>query len=58
MNDTRWLQGMHQMDTAKPSSSVAGERMYTLFMRDFLKMPDMDFKSLVRADVAVRALLN
>lgn len=32
--------------------------MYTLFMRDFMKMPDVDFPSLVRVDAALRALLN
>src|SRR4051812_12434619 len=47
MNEANWLQGMHQKDTVEPTESVKGERMYTLFMRDFRRMPSVDFKTLV-----------
>ncbi|MBV9081009.1 MAG: hypothetical protein JO102_07845 [Elusimicrobia bacterium] len=57
MNDQAW-QDIHRQDTAAPERSTEGEPVYTLFMRDFLKMPNVDFGSLVQIDQQVRSLLN
>ncbi len=58
MNNTKWLNGMHQTDTLAPASSMEGETVYTLFMKDFLSMPHVDFGAVSDMDQAVRALLN
>jgi len=58
MNNTKWLNGMHQSDTLAPASSTEGEAVYTLFMRDFLSMPNVDFSAVSEMDQSVRALLN
>ena len=49
---------MHQQDTAEPAMPIKGERMYTLYIHDFEKMPSVDFPTLVQVDQAVRSLLN
>lgn len=58
MNDTRWLHGMHHLDTSAPPAGTENEPVYTLFLRDFLAMPDVDFRAASLVDQAVRALLN
>ena len=57
MKDTRWLNGMHQLDTFAPLAQI-DEPVYTLFLRDFLSMPNVDFSSVTEIDHSVRALLN
>ena len=58
MKDTRWLNGMHHLDTIAPPAAMTDEPVYTLFMRDFLTMPDVDFGAVTAVDQAVRSLLN
>jgi hypothetical protein len=58
MKDTRWLDGMHQLDTFASLEEAQGEQVYTLFLRDFLKMPPVDFSQVSSTDVAVRSLFN
>jgi hypothetical protein len=58
MKDTRWLEGMHQLDTLTPPVETQGETVYTLFLRDFLGMPEVDFSAATATDRSVRALLN
>ena len=58
MKNTQWLIGMHRRDTSEPETAVQGERMYTLYMRDFRKLPALDFTALSQVDVAIRALRN
>ena len=49
---------MHQTDTRRPFEDWKGERMYTLYLRDFLRMPDVDFVRLAAFDPALRSLMN
>lgn len=58
MKDTRWLDGMHQLDTVAPPEDTRGETVYTLFLKDFLAMPPVDFGVTSAVDRSVRALLN
>jgi hypothetical protein len=58
MKDTQWLEGMHQLDTLAPPEEMRGAEVYTLFLSDFLAMPNVDFAVASREDEAVRALLN
>ena len=58
MKNTEWLEGMHQLDTVAPPENTQGEKVYTLFLKDFLAMPEVDFKVATATDKSVRSLLN
>ena len=58
MKNTQWLNGMHQTDTLAPAGCTEGEAVYTLFMKDFLSMPNVDFSTVSKMDQSVRTLLN
>ena len=58
MNKQEWIHGIYQKDTVEPPEPIKGERMYTLYIRDFDKMPTVDFQTLVQVDQAIRSLLN
>ncbi len=52
-----------QISTDRPLSegdlrNLADNRLYTLFMRDFLNMPEMDFFTASKSDPEVQALFN
>lgn len=57
-NKPSWLEGLHKLDTKKPMTAIDGETVYTVYLADFLKMPDVNFWELSKHDVAVRALFN
>jgi hypothetical protein len=58
MNDTRWLENINQMDTLPPADYAAGGIVYTLYLKDFLVMPDVNFGDAARSDQHLRSLLN
>lgn len=58
MEDIKWFNEMSKTDSPKPSESVSGETRYTLYQKDFLQMPDVDFVDLAEIDPDLRALLN
>jgi hypothetical protein len=60
MNTTNyeWLKGLHARDTRVPETRVDGEVVYTLYMRDLLKMPDVNFDCLSRMDASLKSLFN
>jgi hypothetical protein len=40
------------------TESIVGEAVYTIYMADLLKMPDVNFNEVAVVDGHVRALLN
>jgi hypothetical protein len=53
-----WLNGLHARDTRTPERNVEGEVVYTLYVRDFLKMPDVNFECLSSSDACLKSLFN
>lgn len=53
-----WLKGLHAMDTRTPERCVDGEIIYTLYMRDLLQLPDVNFECLSAIDVTLKTLFN
>jgi hypothetical protein len=53
-----WLKGLHAKDTRTPEVCVEGEVVYTLFMRDLIKMPDVNFECLSSVDATLKSLFN
>jgi hypothetical protein len=58
MKNNEWISEMHQKDSELPNDSTTGEPAYTLFLRDLLAMPDVNFTDLAKIDPAIRSLLN
>lgn len=58
MNDKSWIDDIQWQDGMGPSGGEVGEEIYTLTMGDFLKMPDVDFRELIKFDPHLRSLLN
>lgn len=58
MKEFSWIDGMHHRDTRRPFEEWRNERMHTLYLRDFLRMPDVDFVQLATLDPALRSLMN
>lgn len=50
--DLRWK------ETSFPAQSVQDEEMYTLYLGDFLKMPDLDYRELSKFDAMIKSLFN
>jgi len=44
--------------TEQEIKELVESRLYTLFMPDFLKMPDMDFGDVALKDPEIKALFN
>jgi hypothetical protein len=53
-----WLKGLHTKDTRAPEICVDGEVVYTLYMRDLLHMPDVNFECLSSMDFTLKSLFN
>ncbi len=58
MEKNSWINDLHAMDSQKPSEDVRGETMYTLYQKDFLRMPAVEFSDLAELDPDIRSLLN
>jgi hypothetical protein len=58
MNEQNWMHEIHRQDTKHPAVNVAHEPVYTVYLKDFLRMPDVNFVELATVDVAIRALMN
>jgi hypothetical protein len=58
VNELEWMRDMHKKDTSIPPVCVDGEIVYTVFLRDFFKMPDVNFLEVAQFDSHVKALLN
>jgi hypothetical protein len=58
MEKNSWINDLHTTDSLKPSEEVKGETMYTLYQKDFLQMPPVQFSDLADLDPDIRALLN
>lgn len=57
-NELNWLQGMHQKDTLVPVRNLQGETVYTIYLADFFKMPDVNFHAAAAVDVYLKSLFN
>jgi hypothetical protein len=58
MEKEKWMQDMNLIDSKMPTGDIEGEVVYTLYQRDFLSMPGVDFSVLVEIDPDIRSLLN
>ena len=58
MQEQNWMSEIHRQDRQVPTQDVGSEPMYTVYLRDFLRMPDVNFLELAVIDPAIRALLN
>ena len=58
MNELNWIHQIQWQDVSKPLTELKEEDLYTLYMGDFLNMPEVDYFELVHIDPMVRALLN
>ena len=58
MNKHDWIEGLQNEDRRGPVVNVEGEIVYTVFMKDFLRMPDVDFLAVAQVDPGIRSLLN
>jgi hypothetical protein len=58
MDDIAWFEDIPRKDTASSPEEWAEEIRYTLYQKDFLQMPDLDFGELTEVDPSLRALLN
>ena len=58
MKNTTWFSDLHTTDTLHPTENVDGEIRYTLYQKDFLQMPTVEFIDLSELDPDLRALLN
>ncbi len=57
-NELDWFREMHQEDTLAPALEMQGERIYTLFMADFYKMPEVNFHDVAQVDTHLKSLFN
>lgn len=57
-NELDWFRGMHFVDSAAPAVDTGGEAIYTLYMADFLKMPDVNYREVASVDLNLRSLFN
>ncbi|MFN0118702.1 MAG: hypothetical protein ACKVQC_10500 [Elusimicrobiota bacterium] len=58
MKNIDWIKEMITTDRHQPLALVANEVMYTVFLRDFYKMPDVNFSELAKEDPFIKALFN
>ena len=58
MNDQSWINEIDWQIFESPATLEGDEEVYTLKMRDFLQMPNVDFMELAAYDPEIRALLN
>jgi hypothetical protein len=58
MNKMDWDKQTCWRETSKPLEGVEGEKIYTIFMADFLRMPGVDFTGQSAFDPALLALFN
>ena len=58
MNDQKWpleIDGLLAEDTL---GKLGEEEAYTLYMKDFLTMPDMNFSEIATSDIQIRVMMN
>jgi hypothetical protein len=58
MENQFWATEFQWQDLKEPIEDVNGEKVYTLYMHDFLKMPEVNFQEEALFDASLRALLN
>lgn len=58
MEDQNWDEQFEWTDLNQQLYGLVEEEVYTIYMADFFKMPDVDFKELAQLDPYVRALFN
>jgi len=58
MNELNWISELQWQDVSRPLQELKGEAAYTLYIDDFLKMPDVDYEELSAFDPLVKALFN
>lgn len=57
-NELDWFYEMHKKDTVSPERDMNGETIYTLFLADFFKMPDVNFHDVAMVDAHLKSLFN
>ncbi|OVE76126.1 hypothetical protein BVX98_06510 [bacterium F11] len=58
MNELNWIGQIQWQDEAKPLEIPEGQEVYTLYLSDFNRLPDVDYLELIDLDPHIRALLN
>jgi hypothetical protein len=58
MNNQSWINQIVWNEKLAPMENLDNEVIYTLYLADFLKMPEVPYKELVEIDLDLRALLN
>ena len=53
-----WKCDLQWQEVSRPLKSVEGEDIYTLYIEDFLRLPDVNYGELAALDPHVQALLN
>ena len=58
MQNADWAIEIQSLDTWAPQDAMDKEKLYTVHMKDFLRMPDLNFEELAFCDPLIRALMN
>lgn len=58
MDDEMWNMDLQWRETSLPTQIVKDEEILTLYLSDFLKMPDLDYRELARFDPLIKSLFN
>ena len=57
-NEMEWLDGMYYKDTIAPGGYLKGEMVYTMYLADFFRVPDVNFRDVALVDVHLKSLFN
>jgi hypothetical protein len=57
-NNNLIIDAVERLKTEETLQKFGAEEMYTLQMRDFFKMPDIDFAAVAQEDRDIRVLFN
>jgi len=58
MNELNWIREIHWQDQSFPNTPLGEAEVFTLYLSDFLQMPEVDYLALAHLDPEIRALLN
>jgi hypothetical protein len=58
MNYIDPIVNLNRLKEEETWQKLGAEEIYSIYMRDFLVMPDMDFREIAKVDMDIRVLFN